>query len=79
MGENLGSAIKAFQRSRQLPENGIIGPETWQILNQDTDPALQPYTIAAEDVAGPFTRFRGEWSPKKTSLLGLSVTGRVTR
>ena len=55
-GKNLGSAIRAFQRSRQLPENGAIGPETWRILNQDTDPALHPYTIAAEDVAGPFTK-----------------------
>ena len=55
-GRNLRKAIAAFQANRNLPSNGIAGPETWAVLNQDTAPILTTYTISAEDVAGPFVR-----------------------
>jgi lipoprotein-anchoring transpeptidase ErfK/SrfK len=55
-GSNLQKAVSAFQRSRNLPVNGIVGPETWVILNQDTAPAVMPYTIDQQDVAGPFVK-----------------------
>jgi lipoprotein-anchoring transpeptidase ErfK/SrfK len=54
-GSNLEKTVAAFQRARNLPVNGIVGPETWAALNQDRTPALFTYTIASEDVAGPFT------------------------
>ncbi len=53
-GKNFRNTVAAFQGSRGLPQNGIIGAETWQAINADTAPAVQPYTIAPEDVAGPF-------------------------
>ena len=55
-GKNLQNAVAAFQTSRGLNEHGSIGPETWQALNADSAPAIQPYTIAHEDVAGPFEK-----------------------
>lgn len=55
-GKNLHNTVAAFQGSRGLPQNGIIGPETWQVLNADTAPPAQPYTITHEDVAGPFVK-----------------------
>jgi lipoprotein-anchoring transpeptidase ErfK/SrfK len=53
-GRNLQNAIIAFQKARGIPENGIVGPVTWQALNADTAPALVPYAISEQDVAGPF-------------------------
>jgi lipoprotein-anchoring transpeptidase ErfK/SrfK len=55
-GKNLQNTVAAFQKSRGLNEQGSIGPETWQALNADTAPAIQPYTITHEDVAGPFEK-----------------------
>jgi len=53
-GSNLEKTVSAFQRARDLPVNGAIGPETWAALNADTAPALFSYMIAQADVAGPF-------------------------
>ncbi len=53
-GSNLEKTVAAFQRARDLPVDGRVGPETWAALNADQAPALFTYTIAAEDVAGPF-------------------------
>jgi lipoprotein-anchoring transpeptidase ErfK/SrfK len=55
-GANLRNAVAAFQLARGLAENGNIGAETWQALNADSAPAVQPYTIAPEDVTGPFVK-----------------------
>jgi lipoprotein-anchoring transpeptidase ErfK/SrfK len=53
-GSNLEKTVAAFQRARDLPVDRRIGPETWAALNADQAPALSTYTIAPEDVAGPF-------------------------
>jgi lipoprotein-anchoring transpeptidase ErfK/SrfK len=55
-GSNLEKTVAAFQRARDLPVNGVVGPETWAALNADRAPALFSYMIAAEDVAGPFVK-----------------------
>lgn len=53
-GVNFDRALKGFQSSRKLQPTGMTDPETWKMLNVDTAPALIEYTIAQEDVAGPF-------------------------
>jgi lipoprotein-anchoring transpeptidase ErfK/SrfK len=55
-GSNLEKTVSAFQRARDLPVNGAVGPETWAALNADQAPALVSYMIAEEDVAGPFVK-----------------------
>jgi lipoprotein-anchoring transpeptidase ErfK/SrfK len=55
-GTNLEKTVTAFQRSRNLPANGSLSPETWAALNADTAPALITYNIDPQDVAGPFVK-----------------------
>jgi lipoprotein-anchoring transpeptidase ErfK/SrfK len=55
-GTNLEKTVAAFQRARDLPVTGAVGPETWAALNADHAPALDSYMIAQEDVAGPFVK-----------------------
>lgn len=54
-GANSARAVRGFQRSRGLEVTGELDAPTWQALNHDGAEALVPYTITAEDVAGPFT------------------------
>jgi lipoprotein-anchoring transpeptidase ErfK/SrfK len=53
-GANFQRALRAFQESRSLPASGRLDDPTWQALNSDTAPALAPYRITEQDVAGPF-------------------------
>ena len=55
-GKNLQNAVAAYQKSHGLKETGSVGLETWQALNADSALAVQQYTIAHEDVAGPFEK-----------------------
>src|SRR5262249_22633426 len=55
-GKNLRGTVRAFQKELGLPDNGVIGPETWRVLNTDGAPVITPYTIVEEDSAGPFTK-----------------------
>lgn len=55
-GSNLEKTVTAFERTHNLPANGVVGPETWAALNADQEPALFTYTITPEDVAGPFVK-----------------------
>ncbi len=55
-GDNLRVAIIGYQAARMLNPTGIVDQDTWQSLNADTAPALAPYVIAPDDVAGPFER-----------------------
>ena len=53
-GSNLKKSVTAFQKQNDLTPTGTLDQPTWQLLNQDSAPALIEYTIAAADVAGPF-------------------------
>jgi lipoprotein-anchoring transpeptidase ErfK/SrfK len=53
-GTNMEKTVAAFQRARDLPVNNGVDAATWVALNTDQTPALIAYTIADEDVAGPF-------------------------
>jgi lipoprotein-anchoring transpeptidase ErfK/SrfK len=55
-GDNLRTAIVGYQAARKLRPSGVVDQDTWQALNSDTVPALVPYTIAEQDVAGPFEK-----------------------
>ena len=59
-GRNLERAVTAFQTVRGLSVTGLIDSATWAALNADTAPAVIPYTIAEEDVAGPFFKVPGD-------------------
>lgn len=54
-GENLQNAIKAFEKSHDLQVDGKLDEELLAKLNEtSSDPVLVPYTVAEEDVKGPF-------------------------
>ena len=53
-GSNMRQALNTFQAQRNLPVTGKLDEATWNALNTDPSPTLAEYTIAAEDVAGPF-------------------------
>ncbi len=55
-GHNLETIVRAYQQAHGLGVTGAIGPELWTLLNADQAPALLAYTIAPEDVAGPFEK-----------------------
>ena len=53
-GPNMANTVKAYQASHNLPAGGVMNRDTWAALNTDTLPALITYTIARNDVLGPF-------------------------
>ena len=54
-GENARKAIAAFERARNLPADGKLDAEMWAKLTEtSSEPALIEYTIADDDVKGPF-------------------------
>ena len=70
-GSNLEKAISAYQQQNNLTSTGKIDQDTWAALNQDSAPALVAYTIAAADVAGPFTVIPADMAEKsKLAALG---------
>jgi len=75
-GGTMRGAIAAFNRSRKLGDGARVSAATWKALNRDTAPAIVPYTLTAEDVAGPFTAIPEEMADKaKLPVLGYeSVT-----
>ena len=55
-GENFDKAIAAFATSRNLPAAGL-NREVWTALVESyPGPALVPFTIAADDIEGPFLK-----------------------
>jgi lipoprotein-anchoring transpeptidase ErfK/SrfK len=63
-GVNLQHTVAAFQRANNLPANGMIGPETWTALNRDAGPVLVAYTVAPEDVSGPYRKIPADMMQK---------------
>ena len=55
-GDDLGVAIRSYQKVHDLKVTGVIDSETWDLLNQDTRPLTTRYAITALDVKGPFTQ-----------------------
>ena len=53
-GSNTAKAIRAFERMRDMPVGGEPDEALWAALSGDAAPAVHPYTITPEDVAGPF-------------------------
>lgn len=53
-GENLKNAVAAFERARNLPEDGLLDAEVWSLLVKDEQPVMTDYVITEADVAGPF-------------------------
>jgi lipoprotein-anchoring transpeptidase ErfK/SrfK len=73
-GRTLQKAIAAFQKAHSLEPSGIVDAPTWNALNADKGPALVPYTIAPQDVAGPFEPKIPENMLAKAELPALSYT-----
>jgi len=55
LGGNTVRAIAAFQRDREIAEEGA-GTATWAALDSDAAPIVVAYTLTEPDVAGPFYR-----------------------
>ncbi|HUF79528.1 MAG TPA: L,D-transpeptidase [Burkholderiales bacterium] len=53
-GSNFSKALAAFQRSRELADDGALGPATWAELERDAVPTLVDYTVLAADLEGRF-------------------------
>ncbi len=54
-GENVRKAVSAYQASHNMPVNGQADNQLLtQLTAQEATPALVSYTIAADDVRGPF-------------------------
>jgi lipoprotein-anchoring transpeptidase ErfK/SrfK len=54
-GENVRKAIAAFETAQGLKPDGTLDPETWaKLVASSSEPALIEYTVADEDLKGPF-------------------------
>ena len=53
-GHNMESAVAAFREAHGLPGGSTVDADVWKALDADTAPVLFPYTLTADDVAGPF-------------------------
>ncbi|HEY0159440.1 MAG TPA: L,D-transpeptidase [Thermoanaerobaculia bacterium] len=70
-GSTMRGAIAAFNRARNIKDGSRVSAATWKALNLDTAPAIVPYTLTAEDVAGPFRKIPEEMADKaKLPALG---------
>ena len=68
-GENTRNALMAFERAAGLDPDGRLDPQAWAALTQgDANPAVRGYTIAAEDVQGPFVAEMPETFPEMARL-----------
>lgn len=70
-GSNLIHALKAYQTVRQLSPTGALDAQTWNALLSEPNarrPAVGPYVITAQDVAGPFAPDVGEDFVKLAAL-----------
>jgi lipoprotein-anchoring transpeptidase ErfK/SrfK len=72
-GSNMRQALAGFQKAHGLTVTGKLDDATWNALNTDTTPTLLTYTLADEDVAGPFRPVPDDMMEKaKLPTLGYS-------
>lgn len=70
-GGNTRRAVAAFNDAHQLKGGERTEAKTWVELNRDEAPAVVPYVVATEDVAGAFEKLPEETTEKaKLSALG---------
>lgn len=70
-GSTTRGAVAAFNAARKIKAGANVTAETWKILNLDVAPAIVPYTLTAEDLAGPFSPIPAEMAGKaKLPALG---------
>ena len=70
-GSNTRLAVTAFNLSRGIAGGSKVIAGTWAALNKDAVPVIEPYTITAADVAGPFVTIPPETIDKaKLPALG---------
>ena len=66
-GSNLARAVSGYQAAHGLAVSGKMDAEVWASLNAaDTAPTLVPYTLTAEDIAGPYARIPEDMEAKAT-------------
>lgn len=53
-GDNMKDALMGYEVANNLPVDGELDAQVWELLVKDTQPVVTDYTITAEDVAGPF-------------------------
>ena len=53
-GENAKKALRAYAQARQLPDSEAPTEDIWKALRTDDRPLTTNYTIAEQDVEGPF-------------------------
>lgn len=63
-GGNTSSAAAAFNLAKNIKARAEVNAATWQALNLDTALVIVPYTLTAEDLAGPFTPIPEEMADK---------------
>lgn len=70
-GGNTRRAVAAFNKAHQLQGGEKVEAETWAELNRDEAPVVVPYTLALEDVEGPFEKLPVDTMEKaKRNALG---------
>jgi lipoprotein-anchoring transpeptidase ErfK/SrfK len=70
LGSSFAGALAGFQRSRELADDGRLGPDTWAALEVDAVPTVVEYTLTQADVAGPFAPLP-ESVPERAALPAL--------
>ena len=70
-GGNTSRAAAAFNLAKKIKGGAEVNAATWHALNLDPAPVLVPYTLTAEDLAGPYTPIPEEMADKaKLPALG---------
>lgn len=63
-GSNMRNALSGYQKANNLPVTGKLDTATWAALSQDTAAAVVPYTLTAQDTAGPFVAIPEDMAAK---------------
>jgi lipoprotein-anchoring transpeptidase ErfK/SrfK len=72
-GSNMRQALAGYQKAHGLNVTGKLDEATWNGLNADATPTLLTYTLAEDDVAGPFQPVPDDMMEKaKLPTLGYS-------